>query len=188
MRHGPGGRPRKQSIQRLACVPRRRLKDSDEDFATEQCYVSKPMAKSGSSVSDSGGFRFGRFALDVRSRELRKDGLRIRLQDQPFDVLLMLLRQPGEVLTRDELPVPVVAGRNFCRFRARAERGRQAVAGRDWRQGRSAEIRGNPCTGAATDSLHQWSGLAQPPSSDLRVKPRLAVLPFGDLGGQENHA
>src|SRR3989442_12559100 len=49
------------------------------------------------------GFRFGRFALDVRARELEKDGVRIRLQDQPFDVLVMLLEQPGEVLTRDEL-------------------------------------------------------------------------------------
>ena len=49
------------------------------------------------------GFRFGRFELDVRAHELRKDGVRLRLQDQPFEVLAMLLEQPGEVLTRDEL-------------------------------------------------------------------------------------
>ena len=49
------------------------------------------------------GFRFGRFELDVRTRELRKDGVRLRMQDQPFEVLVMLLEQPGEVLTRDEL-------------------------------------------------------------------------------------
>jgi TolB-like protein/DNA-binding winged helix-turn-helix (wHTH) protein/Tfp pilus assembly protein PilF len=48
-------------------------------------------------------YRFGRFELDVRSRELRKDGIRLRLQDQPFEVLSMLLERPGEVLTRDEL-------------------------------------------------------------------------------------
>ena len=36
------------------------------------------------------GFRFGRFALDVRARELRKDGRRIRVQDQPFEVLVTL--------------------------------------------------------------------------------------------------
>ena len=48
-------------------------------------------------------YRFGRFELDVRSRELRKDGVRLRLQDQPFEVLSMLLERPGEVLTRDEL-------------------------------------------------------------------------------------
>src|ERR1700722_13000584 len=45
------------------------------------------------------GFRFGRFELDVRARELRKDGVRLRLQDQPFEVLMMLLDQPGEALT-----------------------------------------------------------------------------------------
>ena len=33
------------------------------------------------------GFRFGRFELDVRARELLKDGVRTRLQDQPFEVL-----------------------------------------------------------------------------------------------------
>src|SRR5205807_6072616 len=49
------------------------------------------------------GFRFGRFELDVRAHELLKDGVRMRLQDQPFEVLVMLLRQPGDVLTRDEL-------------------------------------------------------------------------------------
>ena len=39
-------------------------------------------------------FRFGRFELDVRARELRKDGVRIRLQDQPFELLAMLLERP----------------------------------------------------------------------------------------------
>jgi len=49
------------------------------------------------------GFRFGRFALDTRTGELLKDGSRIRLQDQPFAVLVMLLEEPGELRTRDEL-------------------------------------------------------------------------------------
>jgi TolB-like protein/Tfp pilus assembly protein PilF len=48
-------------------------------------------------------FRFGRFDVDLRARELRKDGVRLRLQDQPFEVLAMLLEHPGEVITRDEL-------------------------------------------------------------------------------------
>src|ERR1700692_4442242 len=47
------------------------------------------------------GFRFGRFELDVRARELRKDGVRLRLQDQPFEVLAMLLERPGGGGTRD---------------------------------------------------------------------------------------
>ena len=48
-------------------------------------------------------FRFGRFELDSRTRELRKDGVRLRLQDQPFAVLALMLEHPGELLTRDEL-------------------------------------------------------------------------------------
>src|SRR5580658_706467 len=47
--------------------------------------------------------RFGVFELDLRSGELRKHGLRVRLQEQPFRVLAMLLEHPGEVITREEL-------------------------------------------------------------------------------------
>ena len=54
-------------------------------------------------IHANGAFRFGRFELDLRARELRKDGVRIRLQDQPFELLAMLLERPGETLTREEL-------------------------------------------------------------------------------------
>jgi eukaryotic-like serine/threonine-protein kinase len=47
--------------------------------------------------------RFGVFELDMRPGELRKAGTRIRLQDQPLKVLVALLEQPGEVVTREEL-------------------------------------------------------------------------------------
>ena len=47
--------------------------------------------------------RFAAFELDVRAGELRKYGLRIRLQEQPFQVLLMLLARPGEVVLREEI-------------------------------------------------------------------------------------
>jgi len=43
------------------------------------------------------------FEVDVRSGELRKQGLRIKLQEQPFHVLAVLLQRPGEVVTREEL-------------------------------------------------------------------------------------
>ena len=48
-------------------------------------------------------FRFGAFAADLRSGELYKDGARVRLQEQPFRILGLLLERPGEVLTREEL-------------------------------------------------------------------------------------
>jgi len=50
-----------------------------------------------------GRLRFGVFELDLRSGELRKHGLRVRLQEQPFRLLEMLLEHPGEVVTREEL-------------------------------------------------------------------------------------
>src|SRR5258707_11604873 len=47
--------------------------------------------------------RFGPFVLDIRAAELRKEGLKIRVQDQPFQILRMLLDRPGEVGLRDEI-------------------------------------------------------------------------------------
>ena len=47
--------------------------------------------------------RFGLFELDLKTGELRKKGVRIRLQEQPFQVLAMLVQRPGDLVTRDEL-------------------------------------------------------------------------------------
>src|ERR1700684_3747358 len=47
--------------------------------------------------------RFGVFEVDFRAGELRKNGIRIRLQGQPFLLLITLLKQQGEVVTREEL-------------------------------------------------------------------------------------
>src|SRR5437660_1496823 len=47
--------------------------------------------------------RFGTFEVDLRAAELRKQGVRIKLQEQPFHVLTLLLQRPGEVITREEL-------------------------------------------------------------------------------------
>jgi Tol biopolymer transport system component/DNA-binding winged helix-turn-helix (wHTH) protein len=46
---------------------------------------------------------FGLFELDLDARELRKSGIRIKLQGQPFQILAMLLERPGEIVTREEL-------------------------------------------------------------------------------------
>jgi len=47
--------------------------------------------------------RFGVFELDPLAGELRKKGMKIRLQGQPVDILVMLLQRPGETITREEL-------------------------------------------------------------------------------------
>lgn len=47
--------------------------------------------------------RFGVFEVDLQAGELRKQGLRIKLQEKPFQVLCILLERPGAVVTREEL-------------------------------------------------------------------------------------
>src|ERR1700736_5713838 len=48
-------------------------------------------------------FRFGLFEADAGRSTLTRSGLRVRLQEQPFRVLLLLLERPGEITTREEL-------------------------------------------------------------------------------------
>ena len=55
------------------------------------------------SAREDGRLRFGVFELDLRAGELRKHGLQVRLQEQPFQVLAMLLEHSGELVTREEL-------------------------------------------------------------------------------------
>jgi len=56
-----------------------------------------------SPIRTNGIFRFGAYEVDPGSGELRKSGLRLRVQEQPFQVLLVLLERPSEVVTREEL-------------------------------------------------------------------------------------
>jgi TolB-like protein/DNA-binding winged helix-turn-helix (wHTH) protein len=60
--------------------------------------------------------RFGLFGLDLRASELRKNGVKIKLQEQPFRILVSLLRQPGEVVTREELRRELWASDTFVDF------------------------------------------------------------------------
>src|SRR6202034_4380759 len=54
-------------------------------------------------ASSSRCFRFGVFEADIRNGELRKQGKRLSLQEQPFQLLAMLLERPGELVTREEV-------------------------------------------------------------------------------------
>src|ERR1700682_2318797 len=47
--------------------------------------------------------QFGVFEVDQRAGELRRNGTRVKLQEQPFQILALLLERPGEVVTREEL-------------------------------------------------------------------------------------
>ena len=60
--------------------------------------------------------RFGVFELDPKARELRKKGMKVRLQGQPIDILVLLLQRPGEIVTREELQKALWPADTFVDF------------------------------------------------------------------------
>jgi DNA-binding winged helix-turn-helix (wHTH) protein len=60
--------------------------------------------------------QFGLFEVDLQARELRKSGVKIKLNDQPFQVLAVLLERPGEVVTREELQTRLWPADTFVDF------------------------------------------------------------------------
>jgi cholera toxin transcriptional activator len=60
--------------------------------------------------------QFGPYQADLRTGELRKHGIRLRLQEQPFQVLAMLLASPGELVTREQLQKRLWQGDTFVDF------------------------------------------------------------------------
>ena len=70
--------------------------------------------KTSSSVPPT--FRFGAFELDPRAGELRKKGMKIKLQGQPVEILVMLLEQAGATITREELQKKLWPADTFVDF------------------------------------------------------------------------
>src|SRR5436305_1282896 len=64
----------------------------------------------------SAPIRFGIFEVDLQAGELRRQGLKIKLQKQPFQVLTMLLERPGEVVTREEIQKQLWPADTFVDF------------------------------------------------------------------------
>lgn len=61
-------------------------------------------------------YRFGVFEADSSTGELRRQGIRIKLNSQPFQVLLMLLDRPGQVLTREEISAALWSDGTFVDY------------------------------------------------------------------------
>jgi TolB-like protein/Flp pilus assembly protein TadD len=121
--------------------------------------------------------RFGSFELDIESRELTSAGAKARLQDQPFEILRLLLEQPGHVVTRDRIRDRLWPAGTFVDFEhslnAAVKRLRAAL-GDDADAPQFIETvprRGYRFIGCSVGD--------EPPEPSHRV--RLAVLPFSNL-------
>lgn len=67
-------------------------------------------------ISTQPKIRFGAFEVDSRTGELRKSGIRVKLHEKPFQLLLALLERPGDVVTRKELQERLWPGQEFVEF------------------------------------------------------------------------
>jgi TolB-like protein/Tfp pilus assembly protein PilF len=129
--------------------------------------------------------RFGPFELHLRSRELQNGPTRIRLQDQPFEILLTMLERPGDVVTREELCQRLWPQGTFVDFEhslnAAVKRLRSAL-GDDAENPRFVETlprRGYRFIGALVAQKE--------PEPSSRPRLRLMVLPFVDLSECREH-
>lgn len=126
--------------------------------------------------------RFGSFELDVRARELRNGSTRVRLQEQPFEILRLMLERPGDVVTRDELRQRLWPSGTFVDFEHSlnaAIKRLRATLGDDADRPRFVETvprRGYRfIAGAVDDAPRAAARLSHEP------RVRLAVLPFSNL-------
>ena len=97
--------------------------------------------------------RFGVFQVDLRTGELCKGGLRIRIQEQPFKILAALLERPNEVVTREEFRQHIWPGESFGDF----DHAIDLAVGKlrlPWEIRRGHRVLLRPCREEATGSLH----------------------------------
>ena len=86
--------------------------------------------------------RFGAYHVDLRTGELRKHGHKIRLAGRPFQILAMLLEQPGELLTRKELQSKLWPADTFVDFEHGVNAAMQTLR------------RLGPCVSMTSDPVH----------------------------------
>jgi cholera toxin transcriptional activator len=96
-----------------ATWPEDRSSESLQGSFRSQCYTTAFMAVP---QSNRRVVRFGVFELDLSAGELRKNGVKLRLQGQPFQVLTLLLERSGEVVTREELQQKLWPSDTFVDF------------------------------------------------------------------------
>jgi TolB-like protein len=149
-------------------------------------------------VSVASTVRFGEFELDLRAAELRKDNQRVKLQEQPFQILVQLLDHPGEVVLREEIRQKLWPGDTVVEFdhsiNAAVKRLRDAlqdsaesphyietVARRGYRFiGSVSREPESPPTGVGPAAMIVEGEARDQPQRSASI----AVLPFANIGGE----
>ncbi len=130
-------------------------------------------------MSVTGKFRFGAFEVDLENRELRKHGLRVRLQHKPFQILEMLLCAPGRLVSREDLARRLWPSLhvNFDRSLNTAVNALRQVLG-DSRT--ESPLHQKRAPGSAIDSSHLWKSWPRTPDAlprRPRNRPRKSRIP-----------
>ena len=132
--------------------------------------------------------RFGVYELDLHSGELRKSGARLSLQQQPLQLLSVLLEQPGQLVTRDELRKRLWPDDTFVDFEHGLNAAVKAVARHAWRLGRLATLRRDRA--AARLPVHRPGERTQRGSSAHRAcsRSRASEMALDDPRGRRRRA
>ncbi|HVG53680.1 MAG TPA: winged helix-turn-helix domain-containing protein [Vicinamibacterales bacterium] len=132
--------------------------------------------------TDARTLKFGSFELDVRLRELRTGSTRVRLQEQPFEILRLMLERPGDVVTREQLRQRLWPAGTYVDFEhslnAAVKRLRAAL-GDDAENPRFVETL--PRRGYRFIARLDAPETMALPARAAAPRPRLAVLPFANL-------
>src|SRR3954452_11495415 len=131
--------------------------------------------------------RFGSFELDLNSGELRKSGLRVRLPQQPFQILVMLIERRGELVAREELRLRLWPEDTFVDFERCLNRAvnklREALCD-------SADVprfvETLPRRGYRFIMPVLFAGRAASSSNDAGLPRSIAVLPFTNASGLDD--
>ncbi len=125
-------------------------------------------------------FRFGPYEADARTRELRKRGVRVKLRDKSFEILVALLERPGQAITRKELRRRLWPEGTFVEFDGSLNSAMNRL--RNALRDRSAKPR-------YVETLPRVGyRFIRAVEQVATIRPRLAVLPFENLSPDPENA
>src|SRR3569833_583547 len=124
----------------------------------------------------SGRVAFDRFEVDLRSGELRKEGRKLRLPGQPFQLLALLIENAGEVVTREEVSRTLWHKDTFVDFDHSI-----AAAVNKLRETLGDSVQKPRFIETLPKRGYRFIGRIEPPAGALEASPSIAVLPFVNI-------